>query len=95
VPESRPACSAKCRRCGRPTILWRRCQARRSLPPASRHRSPPPVVTSQNWGSASSNDSFPASEVGVHIVSSGLANHARDRLAEIYPDLLASAAKGS
>lgn len=53
------------------------------------------VVTSQNWGSASSNDSFPASEVGVHIVSSGLANHARDRLAEIYPDLLASAAKGS
>lgn len=53
------------------------------------------IVTSQNWGSASSNDLFPAAEVGVHIVSLGPANRARDRLAEIYPDLLASAAKGS
>ena len=43
------------------------------------------VVTSQNWGSATSNDLFPAAEVGIHIVSPGIADYARNRLSQIYP----------
>lgn len=53
------------------------------------------VVTSQNWGSATSNDLFPAAEVGVHIVSPGLADRARSRLNDIYPSMLGSSAKKS
>jgi cardiolipin synthase len=46
------------------------------------------VVTSHNWGSASSNPDFPAAEVGVHISMTGLADAVLGRLQAIYPQLV-------
>lgn len=45
------------------------------------------VVTSHNWGSASSNLDFPMAEVGVHISMPGLADAVLARLQAVYPQL--------
>jgi cardiolipin synthase len=45
------------------------------------------AVTSHNWGSASSDQSFPFKEVGVHIQAPGLADILLARFREIYPNL--------
>ena len=46
------------------------------------------VVTSLNWASASSDDEFPASEIGVHVKCPGLATRVMERLEQIFPELL-------
>ena len=46
------------------------------------------IVTSLNWASASSDDEFPASEIGVHVNCPGLATTVRARLERIFPELL-------
>lgn len=54
------------------------------------------VVTSHNWGSASTNVAFPIAEVGVHVRLPGLAEAVLARLAEVYPGLdLTDAGGGS
>jgi phosphatidylserine/phosphatidylglycerophosphate/cardiolipin synthase-like enzyme len=45
------------------------------------------LVTSHNWGSASTNMSFPQAEVGVHVRLPSLADAVLARLAAIYPQL--------
>jgi phosphatidylserine/phosphatidylglycerophosphate/cardiolipin synthase-like enzyme len=45
------------------------------------------VVTSMNWASASSEVDFPDAEIGVHIISNGIATTALDQLITIFPDL--------
>ena len=45
------------------------------------------VVTSHNWGSASTNHSFPHAEVGVHIRAGGLADTLLERMSKVYPQL--------
>ena len=45
------------------------------------------VVTSHNWGSASTNVAFPMAEVGLHVRFPGLAKVVLTRLAEVYPGL--------
>ena len=45
------------------------------------------VVTSHNWGSASTDVAFPMAEVGVHVRLPGLADAVFSRLTEIYPGL--------
>jgi len=45
------------------------------------------VVTSHNWGSASTNQSFPHAEVGVHIRAEGLADMLLERMSAVYPQL--------
>jgi cardiolipin synthase len=46
------------------------------------------VVTSLNWASASSDDEFPASEIGVHVKCPGLAAHVIEQLERVFPELL-------
>lgn len=46
------------------------------------------VVTSLNWASASTDDSFPAGEVGVHIRSPGLALRMLAELGQTFPALI-------
>nr|WP_294516298.1 phosphatidylserine synthase [uncultured Rhodopila sp.] len=50
------------------------------------------IVTSLNWASASSDDEFPASEIGVHVKCPGLANSVMERLVQVFPELLPSEA---
>lgn len=45
------------------------------------------VVTSYNWGSASTNQSFPHAEVGVHIRADNLADMLLERMSAVYPQL--------
>lgn len=45
------------------------------------------VVTSHNWGSASTNVAFPMAEVGVHVRLPGLADTILSRLVQAYPEL--------
>jgi phosphatidylserine/phosphatidylglycerophosphate/cardiolipin synthase-like enzyme len=45
------------------------------------------VLTSHNWGSASTNVPFPMAEVGVHVRLPGLADAVLVRLTEVYPGL--------
>ncbi|MDU7521860.1 MAG: phospholipase D-like domain-containing protein [Roseomonas mucosa] len=45
------------------------------------------VVTSLNWASASTDDTFPAGEVGVHIRSPGIARSMLAQLAAVFPGL--------
>lgn len=45
------------------------------------------LVTSHNWGSASTNMSFAQAEVGVHVRFPGLADTVLARLAAVYPQL--------
>lgn len=45
------------------------------------------VLTSHNWGSASTNVAFPMAEVGVHVRLPGLADAVLARLTETYPGL--------
>jgi hypothetical protein len=45
------------------------------------------VVTSHNWGSASTNTTFPLAEVGIHLRLPGLANLVLARLAQVFPQL--------
>lgn len=45
------------------------------------------VLTSHNWGSASTNVAFPMAEVGVHVRLPGLADAVLARLTEVYPGL--------
>ncbi len=45
------------------------------------------VLTSHNWGSASTNVAFPMAEVGVHVRLPGLADTVLARLIEVYPGL--------
>lgn len=45
------------------------------------------VVTSHNWGSASTNVAFPMAEIGVHVRLPGLADAILSRLARVYPGL--------
>ena len=45
------------------------------------------AVTSQNWGSASTNLTFPLAEIGVHVQAPGLADQILARFDEIYPQL--------
>lgn len=45
------------------------------------------VVTSQNWGSASTNHTFPMAEVGIHVQAPDLASVVLARLEIIYPKL--------
>ena len=45
------------------------------------------AVTSHNWGSASSDQSFPFKEVGLHIQSPGLATMVLERFRTTYPKL--------
>jgi phosphatidylserine/phosphatidylglycerophosphate/cardiolipin synthase-like enzyme len=45
------------------------------------------VITSHNWGSASSNISFPQAEVGVHVQSPELAKLVLARMEQVYPEL--------
>jgi cardiolipin synthase len=52
------------------------------------------LVTSHNWGAASTNLSFPQAEVGVHVRSPGLAELVLARLAEAYPELAKERADG-
>lgn len=53
------------------------------------------LVTSHNWGSASTNMSFPQSEVGVHVRLPGLANVVLTRLVATYPQLARTGADGT
>jgi len=46
------------------------------------------VVTSLNWASASTDDEFPASEIGVHVKCHGLAARVMEQLEVIFPELL-------
>jgi cardiolipin synthase A/B len=46
------------------------------------------VVTSLNWASASTDDEFPASEIGVHVTCPGLAARVMEQLEAIFPELL-------
>ncbi len=43
------------------------------------------VLSSLNWGSATSDTDFPQAEIGVHIRSVGIADHAVARLQSIFP----------
>lgn len=45
------------------------------------------IVTSLNWGSASTGSDFPLGEIGVHIRATGIAEHALTLLEEIFPEL--------
>ena len=45
------------------------------------------VLTSHNWGSASTSVAFPMAEVGVHVRLPGLADTVLARLIEVYPGL--------
>ncbi len=47
------------------------------------------IVTSLNWASAASDDGFPASEIGVHVSSPGIASNVMDRLERIFPEITA------
>lgn len=49
------------------------------------------IVTSLNWASASSDDGFPASEIGVHVSCPGLAVTVAEQLERIFPELLSTA----
>jgi phosphatidylserine/phosphatidylglycerophosphate/cardiolipin synthase-like enzyme len=46
------------------------------------------IVTSLNWASASTDDEFPASEIGVHVRCPGLAARVMEQLEAIFPELL-------
>ena len=46
------------------------------------------IVTSLNWASASSDDDFPASEIGVHVRCPCLACNVMEQLEQIFPELL-------
>jgi len=50
------------------------------------------LVTSHNWGSASTNQSFPHAEVGVHVRANGLADTLLKRMSAVYPQLSEEAA---
>jgi len=45
------------------------------------------VVTSLNWGSATSDADFPQAEIGVHVESTGIADGAVAQLQTIFPDI--------
>lgn len=47
------------------------------------------VTTSLNWGSASTSETFPLGDIGVHIQAPGIADRVMDKLVEIFPALLA------
>ncbi len=53
------------------------------------------IVTSLNWASASSDDEFPASEIGVHVNCPGLAATVTEQLERIFPELLRTTPKAS
>ena len=50
------------------------------------------VVTSLNWGSASSDADFPQAEIGVHVEAGGIADGAVAQLQVIFPEIARSAA---
>ena len=48
------------------------------------------VVTSLNWGSATSDSDFPQAEIGVHVEASGIADGVVSQLQTIFPDIARS-----
>jgi cardiolipin synthase len=46
------------------------------------------IVTSLNWASASSDDEFPANEIGVHVKCPGLAASVMEQLERVFPEIL-------
>ena len=51
------------------------------------------VVTSLNWGSATSDADFPQAEIGVHVEASGIADGFIAQLQTIFPDIVRSTAQ--
>jgi phosphatidylserine/phosphatidylglycerophosphate/cardiolipin synthase-like enzyme len=51
------------------------------------------VVTSLNWGSATSDVDFPQADIGVHIEAPGIADGAVAQLRTIFPDIVQSDAQ--
>jgi hypothetical protein len=45
------------------------------------------VVTSLNWGSATSDADFPQADIGVHVEASGIADDAVAQLQTIFPGI--------
>ncbi len=45
------------------------------------------VISSLNWGSASSDPEFPLGDIGVHVTAPGVASNLMDRLVAIFPKL--------